>query len=560
MRIIKKIFLYGFLSFVGLLLLLAGYLVFFVKINPPEVADKSALQLQKTVLDSNTAVLGNNWITKDKEGLYEMYIEGKPFERGVIYGKLAQKLVKKQEDNFVHQLQIIIPSKRYLGFLKYFVAWFNRNIDKYVQEEYKEEIYGVSFSAPDEYDFIGSKYQRMLNYHAAHDIGHALQDKNMVVGCTSFGVWNTKSADTTLVLGRNFDFFVGEGFAEDKLICFYKPASGYKFMFITWGGMIGAVSGMNEKGISVTINAAKSAVPSGSATPISILAREILQYAKNIDDAYAIAKKRTTFVSESILIGSKADNKAVIIEKSPLKIGIVESKEDEILCTNHYQSDVFKDDEKNIKNIAESASDYRYKRLKQLLNRYPKLDTKEAALVLRDRGGMDDKNIGMGNEKAVNQLIAHHSVIFKPQQLKVWVSTNPYQLGKYVCYDLNTVFANAKNFTTKTIIETDSLAIPADNFLQSEDYKHFVEFKSMKAKINIAKKDKNINLGTVYINSFLKTNPEYYDTYRIAADYYKAKNNNTEAIKLYKMALTKEIATLTEKRQIATSLNKLTAQ
>lgn len=80
--------------------------------------------------------------------------------------------------------------------------------------------------------------------------------------------------------------------AENKQVAFYVPEQGYRFASVGWPGMIGVLSGMNETGLTVTINAAKSAVPTGSATPISILTREILQYAATIDEAFAIAKKR----------------------------------------------------------------------------------------------------------------------------------------------------------------------------------------------------------------------------------------------------------------------------
>ena len=152
--------------------------------------------------------------------------------------------------------------------------------------------------------------------HAAHDIGHAVQDLALV-GCSSFAAWGKKSEDGNLILGRNFDFYASDAFAENKIVAFINPKEGHPFMMVTWPGMIGVVSGMNIEGLTVTINAGKSKIPLIAKTPISILTREILQYARNIDEAIAIAKKRKVFVSESIMVGSANDNKAILIEVSP---------------------------------------------------------------------------------------------------------------------------------------------------------------------------------------------------------------------------------------------------
>ena len=145
-------------------------------------------------------------------------------------------------------------------------------------------------------------------------------------------------------------------------------------MSVTWGGMIGVVSGMNEHGLTVTINAGKSKVPLVAKTPVSILTREILQYASTIDEAIVIAKKREVFVSESLFVGSAIDKKAVTIEVSPNNFGVFEvPNSNQLICTNHFQSEAYAQDENNIKHIAESHSKYRYERMEELLQEHEKV-------------------------------------------------------------------------------------------------------------------------------------------------------------------------------------------
>ncbi len=130
-----------------------------------------------------------------------------------------------------------------------------------------------------------------------------------MISYTSFSGWDEKSSDSSLIVGRNFNFYVGDDFSKDKIILFVNPDEGHKFAMVTWAGMIGVTSGMNEKGLTVTLNAAHSKMPTSAKTPIAIVARQILQYAENIEEAHAIAQEMETFVSETIMISSAQDGK-----------------------------------------------------------------------------------------------------------------------------------------------------------------------------------------------------------------------------------------------------------
>jgi isopenicillin-N N-acyltransferase-like protein len=549
---------YSFFVVIDILFVLLVWFIISVTIKMPSPENTAVLKLERTQIAPDFYTLQNNWIKKSDSGLWEIYVEGDGFERGVIEGKLNKELAEKQEVAFVNQLKKMIPSQGMLNYLKFFIAFFNRNLDHFIPPEYLNEIYGESLYASDKFDFIAPKYYRMLNYHAAHDIGHALQDKNMTVGCTAFGVWADKTDDGSLLIGRNFDFYVGDEFAEDKLINFVKPKDGYKLMMVSWAGMIGTVSGMNEKGLTVTINASKSEIPTSAATPISILAREILQYAKNIDEALAIAKKRKTFVSESLLIGSLADNRTATIEKTPSKTELFNSPNtDYIICANHYQGKAFENDAVNLSNIEKSSSNYRFKHLTQLINQYPKISVKDAAAILRNQTGIDGKNIGMGNEKAMNQLISHHSVIFKPSKLQVWVSTNPFQLGEYVCYDLNKVFAEAPGLKEKRELYEKDLTIPADSFLYSVEYKKFVAYKKMREAFHFAHKHKlNYVFDDKLITNFIKCNPEYFETWVLLGAYYGDLGESQKAFDCYHKASELEVTTVQDKQEIEKAMQK----
>ncbi|WP_191858297.1 C45 family autoproteolytic acyltransferase/hydolase [Hanstruepera ponticola] len=524
--------------------------------DTPDVSAYNQTKPERIATSDSTYYTKQAYLAANKYGQWELFAEGDPYQIGLQSGALTQELFEEQERAFLGKVGEIVPSKFKQYLLRKILAWYNRKMYLHVPEEYKAEILGLSKYAGDDYDYVADDYLRMLYLHSAHDIGHALQDLALV-GCSSFAAWGEKTEDGSLIIGRNFDFYAGDAFAKNKIIAFIKPTNGYKFMSVTWPGMIGVVSGMNEKGLTITINAGKSDVPWSAKTPISILTREILQYASTIDEAIEIAKRRQVFVSESILVGSAIDNKAITIEVSPENFGVYQVENtNQLICSNHFQSDAYANDENNIKHIAESHSQYRYERMEELLNETQKLTPLAAVDILRNTKGLEDKSIGFGNEKALNQLLAHHAIVFKPQEQVVWVSANPYQLGAFVAYDLNTVFQEAPKNKSGISLHNETLTIEVDPFLYTDTYQNYERNRVLSREISKAISN-NEHVKPKTLKEFQKTNPDYWEVYYIIGKYNYEKKYYRAALNAFERAKTKEITTVPDREEIDLYIKKI---
>ncbi len=534
-----------------LLVIILGFFVWFQSmiLVHPDVDDESVLSIEVQRLSDSLSVCGDSWLHKNNGGIYELMVCGKPFESGVKNGKLTKDLAAKQEQYFVDFIKTLIPSETTLNYLKYFITFFNKDLDKYIRKEYLQEIYGISLYASDEFDFIGDKYHRILNYHAAHDIGHTIQNMNLVA-CTAFSVQDELTYDSTIFVGRNLDFSAGDDFARNKLVVFCKPDKGYKFAYISWAGMMGVLSGMNEHGLTISLNSAKSGIPMAAKSPVCIVSRDVLQHAKNIDEAYRIISGYETFVSESFLISSAEDRKVVVVEKSQDKTAIYESGKSKLVLTNHFQSKELKDTPLNIESIEEGCSLYRLKRTHELINQDSAYNHEKVISVLRDKNGLTDESIGLGNESAVNQLICHHSVVFNPEKRLMWVSMYPYQENNFIAYDLNKIFKDDFDINSYDI-NVDSLEVGASDFYNKGGVTNVWAYRTqIDSLVNIVIPDKSKVKNEGYFKELINKNPNYYYGYYVVGMYYQSRGDYQHAGEYFDKALTLEFPRTVDKAQV----------
>lgn len=383
--------------------------------------------------------VGRNWLGS-YGGLHVLYLEGSPVEMGYANGVLTGRLMHRQEDALAELVRTHIPSAWVQNTLKFILAFHTRRLPTFIRQEHQLEILGLTLGCPDVHPELGPYYHRLLNYHAAHDISHMAVDRAWLSGCTSFGVWGRATLDGHLLAGRNFDWEAATVFDRDRVLILCRPDHGIPFVSLAWAGMVGVVSGMNQAGVSVTLNGARGRPPTGAGTPIALVARQVLQEARHLADAVRIISQATVFVSELFLVGSREDGRFIVIEKTPSQTAVRSSEDGRVVCANHFETPELRNDPNNLAYLADSTSLARHARATELLSEPSGTLTPERlAAILRDRCLAGGVFVGNGHRAALNALLATHAVILDLTDGIFWAAAPPHQLGPFVAVDLATL-------------------------------------------------------------------------------------------------------------------------
>jgi len=507
---------------------------------PPLPADTSIMQLKPETRDGKTW-LGKSWVGQ-REGLTVIFLKGSPFEMGYADGVLMQDKMHTLENEFLKMIQGYVPQHWIMEMLKNYVMYRNRHLSDYIPLAYRQEIYATSLGCSDIHPEEGPFYNRLLNYHAAHDVSYMLIDNPFVsrAGCTGFGAWGDATADKHLITGRNFDWEAAEVFSRDRVVMMCEPDNAIPFISVSWAGMAGVVSGMNRAGVSVTVNGAPSSLPSQTATPVAIVAREILEKAHNFDEALKILKDAKVFVSTLWLVGSKEDGRFVVVEKTPTVTNVREPVGDTIVCANHFQTAGLKDDPRNTNYIAEATSVSRDARMKELLaSAQGTLDVPEAVELLRDRKLPGGIFAGDDHRGTLNAFIATHATVMDLTSGIFWAASPPNQQGKFVAFDVSDFSRVLTNLT-----------VPDDVTLADGEYDRAMQARRILADGNRALKKKDPSTALQSAEQAEKLNPSFYQNAMLRGRALLALDRREEAAAAFETALAEHPAFLTEKQQL----------
>ena len=510
--------------------------------KPPALAEPPAIVSLAPETRGDRMYLGQNWFGK-RDNLPVLFLAGTPFEMGYANGALTQKLIHRQEDSVVALVNHVAPHRWLQFMLEFFVTCKNRHMTANITPDLQMEMLGIARGCPDGHPEMGPYYNRILNYHGAQDISYMLMNSPLLRrGCTAFGAWGGATMEGHLLCGRNFDWEADPVFDDDRILIICEPKNGIPFISLAWAGMAGCVSGMNREGISIVVNGAPSHLPADGATPTCLVAREVLEHAHNLAEATGIIRKRQVFVSAMFLVGSRADGKFIVVEKTPEKTAVrePEKNKDSLVCANHYLTAELKDDPINQTYKRADTSLPRFDRLTELLSvETNRLDAAACAAILRDRRLPGGSFAGNGHRASLNPLIATHSVVMDLTAGILWAATPPHQLGKFIAFDLN---APEKLLPEK--------ALPPDPMLDDGEYKRYLASRRDLSVGWDALKRGRLDSALASANAAEKDNPGFYQNSWLTAEVLFLQRKQADAARACRRALAGKPALAVERRRI----------
>lgn len=171
--------------------------------------------------------------------------------------------------------------------------------------------------------------------------GNTLFDVKKFFGCSTLYISPECSRSGEPLLGRNLDFPTLGYLQNYTLVTVYHPEGKHAWASVGFPGAVGCLSGMNEKGLTVSVLEVYSTADGADkfdvkGTPYALCYRRILEECATVAEAKKLLEqmKRTTITN--LAICDKKD--AAIFEITNRSLQVRQPEHGMLPCTNHFRS------------------------------------------------------------------------------------------------------------------------------------------------------------------------------------------------------------------------------
>ena len=339
-------------------------------------------------------------------------------------------------------------------------------LDRFVPDEYRVEMQALA-------DAAGVTYEDILALNTFLDTdGIVESEKSYCINLVAFG---PATADGRLLHGRNLDFPAGEVAEKAAAVFLYRPQgisakrpdaheprrdsstsplanardsarndcygaceggadnSSASFLSVAWAGFIGALTGMNEHGLTVTEISSRTRHVSPEGVPLMLLLRMILQYASDIEEAIEIIRSTPRTAGFNITLTDWRVPEAVCVEFDAERVGIRRARRSVLVVSENRLTPALSPGQR-----LSPSGVARHIRAHDLADQHYGRITPEVMIeILRDRWDAVYRRHG----KSHNCLCSNEtvqSVVFLPEERRAWISNRrlPAPDGEYAKYRL----------------------------------------------------------------------------------------------------------------------------
>lgn len=471
---------------------------------------------------------------KEKLGIHQLILTGSPLQRGYEAGRLTKHLLLRQETELWDSLSRVLPwAPMRQGLFLVLMRWFS-GTDAYVEPWMKAEMWGISQSTNAAFDSLSEPYTRQIAYHGLHEVGQMFVD----FGAEACTVLATPTPEGWLI-GRNFDFEGGPVFDEEKIMKWVFPDEGLAYLSIIWAGMVGAVSGVNERGVYVSINAAGTSDFRRLGTPSTLVAVKALQTAKTAEEAAAIIEGAEMFMTDLFVVADATH--AFRIEKSPERVRRLPIVGPTAI-TNHLSHPDWAGDKVNEFRKQALTSTAREQSGRRVLADVRDERTMQAAL--RDKRDPSGKPLPPGHRSSIDALIASHSLVYHAGRRTLWVSRGPALVGPFLGFDLE------KSFERREPVLIESL--PPD---PEVDFARYARVKKSLHLVAIAERVKDCDVAKKYLDAAHATGEFSYAYWAGIGRWHECRKETGQAKAAYEAALALSPAYRRERAALRAKVN-----
>ncbi|ACY15975.1 carcinine hydrolase/isopenicillin-N N-acyltransferase family protein [Haliangium ochraceum] len=227
----------------------------------------------------------------------------------------------------------------------------------------------------------------------------------------------------------------GDAAAAAPVVFFVRPPGVIPFASVGWPGLVGVLTGVNAEGIAVFVHPAYAAAEDSvaAAQPAALLARDILENTRTLDEALAVFEHAETLGALSFLLVDGRARRFAVVERSRGRTAV--RKGEGGVVTDVFTSDAFADDPENDRARRVRPADMRARRAAALLAKRPS-GPEDMLALLRDQRDSGGRPLPLGHRGALRDPSAVHAVLLDVSTMVLWVADGPDPAAQFRAFDL----------------------------------------------------------------------------------------------------------------------------